>query len=86
MKIEWQPDDIQAGRRIGHPNRGEQWMIGYEAGMRSDEPRWRLVSLSDGIIGPMLSREDMALRLNDSGELPTELLPATAKGQRGGRA
>ena len=35
MKIEWQPDDVQAGRRVGHPERSEQWIVGYEASMSS---------------------------------------------------
>ena len=88
MKIEWQPDDIQAGRRIGHPERAEQWVIGYSAGMTSDEARWTLVSLTDGMIGDLVTTAELAARLNQSGELPLELLPSTyrERGAKGGKA
>jgi hypothetical protein len=89
VKIEWQADDIQAGRRIGHPENNEQWMIGYLASTKSDEPRWVLIRLADGMINdPPLGKTDLAKNLNASKFLPLELLPSgmSARGSKGGKA
>lgn len=86
MKIEWQPEDIHAGRRVGNPVRNEQWMIGYIGSMRSDEARWTLVSLTDGMIGKPVTREELAADLNKVGEMPVELMPHAARGRQGGKA
>ena len=86
MKIEWQLEDIQAGRRVVTPGRNEPWMIGYIASMRSDEPRWALVSLTDGMIGKPVSREELAADLNKIGEMPLELMSHATRGRQGGKA
>jgi hypothetical protein len=72
MKIEWQVEDIQAGRIVGKPDRGERWMIGWLNGTTQHEPRWCLVSLSDGCIQPAHDATAMAASLNQSGEVPAE--------------
>lgn len=88
MKIEWDEDDIQAGRRTGHPERIEQSIIGYLANMTSDEPRWVLVSLSDGMVSPPTTKMLLAAKLNAMNERPLELIPSDnrAKGSKGGKA
>lgn len=87
MKIEWQEIDIQAGRRVGHPERIEQWMIGYKADAAAGEAsRWTLISLSDGMVQPSMTKAILADYLNKTGDLPVELLPAASKQQKGGRA
>jgi hypothetical protein len=88
MKIEWQAEDVQAGRRIGHPDHLEQQIIGYLGNMRSDEARWALVSLSDGMIMIPVTREELAAKLNAMGNLPIEMLPfdKSARGKLGGTA
>ena len=88
MKIEWQPEDIQAGRRVGHPERIEQWIIGYMGAAKSDEPRWVLVSLSDGMVMVPITKEELCAKLNTMGDLPLELVPSAnrARSAKGGKA
>jgi hypothetical protein len=83
MKIEWQPEDIVAGRVVGKPDRNERWMIGYKS-TAADDVRWCLVSLTDGMIHPALSKDALALHLNGCGEMPSEFLDSPQA--RGGRA
>lgn len=86
MKIEWQDDDIQPGRRVGKVGRTEQWMIAYFADRPPAEAvRYALVSLSDGMIQAALSAEAMAHHLNASGDMPIEMLPGEGR-VKGGRA
>lgn len=37
MKVEWQIEDVRAGRRVGKPGRKEQWMICYSPSGGSQE-------------------------------------------------
>lgn len=89
MKIEWQPEDIYAGRIVGKPDRAERWMIGYLADV--DGPKkWALVSLSDGMIAHRGDTDRfLADRLNAAGDMPVEFFsdPSHVKrGQKGGAA
>lgn len=84
MKIEWQAKDIKAGRRVGHPNHSEQWMIGYMGSMTSDEARWALISLSDGMIQTPVTRENLAVTLNSTGDIPLEFIASPQS--KGGKA
>ena len=72
MKVEWQIEDVRAGRRVGKPGRKEQWMICYSPS--EGATRWGLVSLSDGALAFVnRSREYAVNHLNTAGELPLEL-------------
>lgn len=87
MKIEWQIDDIIAGRIVGKPDRIERWMIGYVVHGRTNI--YCLVSLSDGLVQPAMVAEDLAKQLNTSGEMPVEFFsdPSHSKrGRKGGEA
>lgn len=75
MKIIWEPQDIVAGRRVGKLDRGERWIIGYNPLMIKDEPRYMLVSLSDGMVNQYYDKQGLCDRLNAAGEMPSELLP-----------
>lgn len=75
MKIVWEKKDIRPGTRVGHPDRSEQWIIAYFPGVLPTEPRYTLVSLSDGMIASKPeTAEDIAVRLTESGEIPAEFL------------
>lgn len=73
MRVTWEADDIKPGRVVGKPDRRERWMIGYGAWTQSDI-RYSLISLSDGQICTLQSKQNLAEQLTLSGELPVELL------------
>jgi len=77
MKVEWHVDDIRPGRIVGKPQRGERWMIGYFT-HRDDDRRWTLNSLSDGLVQEPVTKAEMVVKLNQSGDLPVELFDAKA--------
>lgn len=79
MKIEWQAEDIKGGRRIGHPDRIEQWMIGYH----DHEKLFCLVSLADGMIQPATTANKLAATLNQSGEIPVEMMSPNGRAKGG---
>jgi hypothetical protein len=85
MKIEWEADDIVCGRRVGHPDRSEQHMIGFLANVAGLD-RYVLISLSDGMVSDRYTKEMLAARLNSSAERPIELGPIGERGRKGGRA
>lgn len=78
MKLVWEVDDVQFGRKVQRPGTAEVWIIGYPAGTRSGEPRYSLVSLSDGMIGAPYNRADFAKELTDDGYFPVEWIEAVA--------
>lgn len=73
MRVTWDETDIKPGRQVGRPNRKERWMIGYLAAEHTEE-RYVLVSLSDGMTQPPVTKRVMSIQLTESGELPAELL------------
>lgn len=89
MKIEWQIEDIQAGRIVGKPDRIERWMIGYLPGERNQN-KWALVSLADGmVIQTGSTAEQMCSHLNTSGDVPIEFFSDPdhrKRGMKGGAA
>jgi hypothetical protein len=85
MRIEWEADDIICGRRVGHPDRSEQHMIGYLANVGALD-RYVLISLSDGMVSDRYTKEMLAARLNSSAERPVELGAMSERGRRGGKA
>ena len=80
MMITWEPADIQAGRRVGKGHTVEQWIIGYDPSVtEADDPdlstKWAVIRLKDGMIScKELTRKQVAVFLNASGDLPVELL------------
>ena len=89
MKMIWQPEDIKAGRLIGHPDRLERFIIGYIINSVGNQ-EYSLVSLSDGLILERSSTaQELAEHLNSAGEIPLEFFsdPSHVKrGQKGGAA
>ncbi len=80
MKVQWEAGDIQAGRTVGNPNRGERWMIGFLSGHHSKStPAWTLNSLSDGMVRNMGSAQQLADSLNAAEEFPAELMAALTR-------
>lgn len=73
MKVEWEADDIKPGRRVGNPTRNERWIIGYLATVHTEE-RYVLISLSDGLTKPPVTKGRMAIQLTEDCEIPAELL------------
>lgn len=90
MKIEWQAEDILAGRIVGKPGRVERWLIGYTPDVADQSKRWALISLSDGMVAHHGdTAEALAARLNAAGDMPVEFFsdPSHVKrGQKGGAA
>lgn len=87
MKYIWEADDIKPGRMLGTTTRGERWIIGYrEAEVIHDRcdldathRAYVLISLSDGMVTAPRTAETMAVHLNESGEIPAEMLPPWSK-------
>lgn len=62
---------------VGHPDREERSIIGYEASEEKDRPA--LFWLSDGHTVLYASKLDLSKRLNASGEMPACLLEKKSK-------
>lgn len=86
MRVTWEPSDIRPGRVVGKSGRGERWIIGYGVCPRKvsePERKFVLVSLADGMLQlsapndpwQFNTAEEIAAQLNQSGEMPSELLP-----------
>jgi hypothetical protein len=89
MKIEWQAEDIVAGRRIAHPGCSEQSLIGFVAAEhRSDHQAFVLISLSDGMVQPPMTAQAVADQLNRNGDMPIEFVESrfSERGRRGAAA
>lgn len=81
MKLIWEPEDIEPGRRYSRPSLGETWLIGYvvevSSGTRhAPEARYVSVSLKDGLTTPPKTAEDLANELTLGMYLPLEYLEA----------
>lgn len=74
MKVIWEADDIQAGRRYGKRDVAERWMIGYKSGTYGFSRIWFSVSLADGMITAGKLAIELAASLSQDGYLPEELL------------
>ena len=70
MKIVWEAQDIRGGQRYGTPGRLERWMIGYLPALGVKSARYCEISLADGAIHGPSTREELARRLTERGELP----------------
>lgn len=80
MKYIWEPGDIRPGRMLGTVTRGERWIIGYrEAEVDATHRAYVLISLSDGMVTAPRTAHVMAEHLNESGEIPAEMLPPWSK-------
>jgi hypothetical protein len=72
MKFTWEASDIYANRKYSRKGIQEVWMIGYYPGSKD---QFSSISLTDGMITPLKSKEEMAKELTSEKYVPLEYLP-----------
>lgn len=74
MRFVWEEDDVITGRIVAHKGDGEHWLIGFASASRpSDEARYHLISLRDGMVNPAVSKAELAHALNAGQKHPVTL-------------
>ena len=73
MKVTWEAEDINPGRRYSKPGIGEKWIIGYMSDVYGPA-RYVSVSEHDGMVTEPRTKAQVAQMLTENGYLPVELL------------
>jgi hypothetical protein len=74
VEIKWEADDIVTGVRVRKPGNNEAWIIGFFDGTPDHDERFATVSLQDGMICELKTREGLAQDLTDGGYQPCALI------------
>ena len=89
MKIKWEAKDIKGGEKVTKPNISEVWMIGYTPSMSEKGNDHQMVSMSDGCVCQVHSKQAMADMLTKERYIPVEFLgrffPDSAEGRNAKR-
>lgn len=73
MKVEWEESDIVTGRKYSKKGISEIWMIGHVTHLFG-AGKYVSVSLSDGMVTDVFTKEDLAKDLTEGEYVPLELL------------
>lgn len=73
MKVEWQIEDIRAGRIITTEKINHNHMIGYQVSINDRMSIYGLIDLRDGMFAKIGTKEDVVLTLNKENFFPIEL-------------
>ena len=74
MKVTWDAEDINPGRRYRKNIDSEEWIIGYLSGSASGSSRYVSISTRDGLVTDPQTKEQLAQLLTENNYLPVELL------------
>lgn len=74
MKFIWEPQDIQPGVRYSRKDISEVWMISWIAFEDHPDRRWTSVSLNDGMVCAVSTKEEIATLLNSGGYIPLKFM------------
>lgn len=73
MKVLWEENDIKPGTQFGKPSISERSIIGFLAAEQGNS-RYLVVSLSDGMTLPAMTKHEMSIWLTEGGYQPAVLL------------
>lgn len=74
MEIKWDAEDIVTGVRVRKPGTNEAWILGFFDSAPGRDDRFAMVSLLDGMICELRTRESLAQDLTDGGYQPCALI------------
>lgn len=74
MKFIWEERDIIAGRRYTREGISEEWLIGFRAEAVLARECWVSVSLNDGLVTDLMSKNLLSDELTRNEYVPVEFI------------